>query len=143
VELSGGGACGIIPGAIILEVIVGGCPRTHGRSLMLVFLFVCLDATPGEREDLFVQKIRQCCIMFDFVQDPLSDLKWKEVKRAALNEMLDFVTSNRGVITEAIYPEAIHMVSDPIFFNMFKSIFRRYRSGSGIPIYARSGLDLA
>jgi len=44
------------------------------------------------------------------MQDPLSDLKWKEVKRAALNEMVEFVTQNRGVITDAIYPEAIHMV---------------------------------
>ena len=51
-------------------------------------------------------------MLFDFVQDPLSDLKWKEVKRAGLNEMVEFVTQNRGVITDAIYPEAIHMVSD-------------------------------
>lgn len=69
------------------------------------------DAAPSEREDLFVQKIRQCCVLFDFVQDPLSDLKWKEVKRAALNEMVEYVTQNRGVVTDAIYPESIHMVS--------------------------------
>lgn len=69
------------------------------------------DATPAEREELFIQKIRQCCVLFDFVQDPLSDLKWKEVKRAALNEMVEFVTHNRGVLTDAIYPEGIHMVS--------------------------------
>ena len=69
------------------------------------------DATPAEREDLFIQKLRQCCVLFDFMQDPLSDLKWKEVKRAALNEMVEFVTQNRGIITDAIYPEAIHMVS--------------------------------
>ena len=69
------------------------------------------DATPAEREELFTQKLRQCCVLFDFMQDPLSDLKWKEVKRAALNEMVEFVTQNRGVITDAIYPEAIHMVS--------------------------------
>lgn len=50
--------------------------------------------------------------MFDFVQDPLSDLKWKEVKRTALNEMVEYVTQNRSVITDAIYPEAIHMVGD-------------------------------
>ena len=49
-------------------------------------------------------------VLFDFVQDPLSDLKWKEVKRAALNEMVEFITQNRGVVTEAIYPEAINMV---------------------------------
>jgi serine/threonine-protein phosphatase 2A regulatory subunit B' len=69
------------------------------------------DATSNERDELFVQKIRQCCVLFDFVADPLSDLKWKEVKRAALHEMVEFVTTQRGVITEAIYPEAVNMVS--------------------------------
>ncbi|XP_076464639.1 serine/threonine-protein phosphatase 2A 56 kDa regulatory subunit gamma isoform-like isoform X2 [Babylonia areolata] len=73
------------------------------------------DATPAEREDLFIQKIRQCIVLFDFVQDPLSDLKWKEVKRAALNEMVEYVTQNRSVITEAIYPEAITMYAVNLF----------------------------
>lgn len=73
------------------------------------------DATPAEREELFIQKLRQCCVLFDFVQDPLSDLKWKEVKRAGLNEMVEFVTHNRGVITDAIYPEAIQMFSCNLF----------------------------
>ena len=68
------------------------------------------DAAPAEREELFVQKIQQCCVLFDFVADPLSDLKWKEVKRGALLEMVEYVTSQRGVITEAIYPEAVNMV---------------------------------
>nr|XP_034326304.1 serine/threonine-protein phosphatase 2A 56 kDa regulatory subunit delta isoform-like isoform X9 [Crassostrea gigas]XP_034327046.1 serine/threonine-protein phosphatase 2A 56 kDa regulatory subunit delta isoform isoform X9 [Crassostrea gigas] len=73
------------------------------------------DATPAEREELFIQKLRQCCVLFDFVQDPLSDLKWKEVKRAGLNEMVEFVTHNRGVVTDAIYPEAIQMFSCNLF----------------------------
>ena len=49
--------------------------------------------------------------MFDFIVDPLSDLKWKEVKRAALNEIVEYVTHNRGVIAEPIYPETARMVS--------------------------------
>lgn len=57
-----------------------------------------------------MQKIRQCSVVFDFAADPLSDLKYKEVKRAALNEMVEYVTNNKGVITEAIYPEAVNMV---------------------------------
>ena len=77
---------------------------------LYIFVFIVSDATPAEREDLFIQKIRQCMVLFDFVQDPLSDLKWKEVKRAALNEMVEYVTQNRGVITDAVYPEAIQMV---------------------------------
>ncbi|KAI9557465.1 hypothetical protein GHT06_017293 [Daphnia sinensis] len=73
------------------------------------------DAAPAEREELFVQKIQQCCVLFDFVADPLSDLKWKEVKRGALLEMVEYVTSQRGVITEAIYPEAVNMFATNLF----------------------------
>ncbi|XP_052835949.1 serine/threonine-protein phosphatase 2A 56 kDa regulatory subunit gamma isoform isoform X3 [Drosophila gunungcola] len=68
----------------------------------------------AEREELFIQKIRQCCTLFDF-SEPLSDLKWKEVKRAALHEMVDFLTNQNGVITEIIYPEAINMFAVNLF----------------------------
>lgn len=50
-------------------------------------------------------------MLFDFESDPLSDLKWKEVKRTALHEMVEYVSKNKNVITEAIYPEAVNMVS--------------------------------
>eukprot|EP00090_Calanus_glacialis_P045838 TRINITY_DN8747_c0_g1_i1.p1 TRINITY_DN8747_c0_g1~~TRINITY_DN8747_c0_g1_i1.p1 ORF type:complete len:579 (-),score=173.59 TRINITY_DN8747_c0_g1_i1:1284-3020(-) len=73
------------------------------------------EATQGEREELFIQKIRQCGVLFDFVSDPLSDLKWKEVKRAALQEMVEFVTQNRAVLTEPVYPEVVHMFSVNLF----------------------------
>ena len=63
------------------------------------------EANPSEKEELFIQKIRQCTVLFDFVSDPLSDLKWKEVKRAALQEMVEYVTQNRGVLTDPVYPE--------------------------------------
>jgi len=73
------------------------------------------EAGLAEREELLVQKIRQCGVLFDFVSDPLSDLKWKEVKRAALQEMVEFVTQNRGVLTESVYPEIVHMFSVNLF----------------------------
>lgn len=50
--------------------------------------------------------MQQCCVIFDFVSDPLSDIKWKEVKRAALHEMLDYLSSQRGAITEPVYGTA-------------------------------------
>ncbi|KAG8272949.1 Serine/threonine-protein phosphatase 2A 56 kDa regulatory subunit delta isoform [Homalodisca vitripennis] len=77
-----------------------------------MFLLGVADASATDKEDLFVQKIRQCCVLFDFVSDPLSDLKWKEVKRAALHEMVEYVTTQRGVITDVIYPEAVNMLAD-------------------------------
>jgi len=73
------------------------------------------EASQGDREELLIQKIRQCCVLFDFVSDPLSDLKWKEVKRAALQEMVEYVTQNRGVLTEPVYPEVVHMFSVNLF----------------------------
>ncbi|XP_077056180.1 protein phosphatase 2, regulatory subunit B', gamma b isoform X1 [Siphateles boraxobius] len=76
------------------------------------------DVPPAEQEKLFLQKLRQCCVLFDFVSDPLSDLKWKEVKRAALSEMVEYITHNRNVITEPIYPEVVHMFA----INMFRTL---------------------
>uniref|UniRef100_A0A6Q2YQ84 Uncharacterized protein n=1 Tax=Esox lucius TaxID=8010 RepID=A0A6Q2YQ84_ESOLU len=67
---------------------------------------------------LFVQKLRQCCVLFDFVTDPLSDLKYKEVKRAGLNEMVEYITHNRDVVTESIYPEGVMMFS----INLFRTL---------------------
>ena len=91
------------------------------------FFIFSLDATPAERETLFIQKLQQCMVLFDFVQDPLSDLKWKEVKRAALNEMVEYVTQNRGVVTDAVYPEAIQMVSLLHIGNKIVQISRQSR----------------
>ena len=65
-----------------------------------------------------MRKLKQCCVLFDFVTDPLSDLKWKEVKRGALNEMVDYVSVNRQVITENIFPEAVNMFA----VNTFRSL---------------------
>uniref|UniRef100_A0A3P9PDN3 Uncharacterized protein n=1 Tax=Poecilia reticulata TaxID=8081 RepID=A0A3P9PDN3_POERE len=47
--------------------------------------------------------------------DPLSDLKYKEVKRAGLNEMVEYVTHNSDVLTESVYPEAVVMFSINVF----------------------------
>ena len=72
--------------------------------------YVVVDAAQEKKEDLFIQKLRQCCVIFDFALDPLSDLKYKEVKRSGLNELVEFITHTRGVITEPIYSEAVQMV---------------------------------
>lgn len=69
-----------------------------------------------EQEELFIRKLRQCCVSFDFM-DPVSDLKGKEIKRAALNDLSAYITHGRGVLTEAVYPEIIRMVC-PVDFSM-------------------------
>ena len=82
------------------------------KNRELIKLPLLKETTTNEREPLFVQKLQQCCTVFDFQRDPLSDLKWKEIKRAALNELIDYITANRNVITDSIYPETVRMVNN-------------------------------
>lgn len=43
--------------------------------------------------------------------DPVTDLKSKEIKRACLNELVDYITATRNVLTEPVYPDIVRMVS--------------------------------
>lgn len=78
-------------------------------SVYWLFLF-SIDATSNEQQDLFCQKLQQCCVLFDFM-DSVSDLKGKEIKRATLNELVEYVSTNRGVIVESAYADIVKMVS--------------------------------
>jgi serine/threonine-protein phosphatase 2A regulatory subunit B' len=62
-----------------------------------------------QRHELYLRKLIQCQVIFDF-NDPSSQLKGKEIKRQALQEMIDYTVTTKGVIVDAIYPEAIRMV---------------------------------
>ena len=85
-----------------------------------MLLIIIADCSSSEREELFINKLKQCSVIFDFSLDPLSDLKYKEVKRAALNELVEYITQQRGsvsdpIFTEDIYPEAVNMVCACVF----------------------------
>uniref|UniRef100_A0A8C7MLW5 Protein phosphatase 2 regulatory subunit B'alpha n=1 Tax=Oncorhynchus kisutch TaxID=8019 RepID=A0A8C7MLW5_ONCKI len=67
------------------------------------------DAPSTEQQELFTQKLQQCCMLFDFM-DSVTDLKSKEIKRATLNELVDYVSTNRGVLVETAYPEISNMI---------------------------------
>lgn len=74
------------------------------------FPFLFIDVTSNEQQELFCQKLQQCCVLFDFM-DSVSDLKSKEIKRATLNELVEYVSTNRGVIVESAYSDIVKMVS--------------------------------
>ena len=99
--------------------------------LIMFFTVPSPDVPSSEQEELFIRKLRQCCVGFDFM-DPVADLKGKEIKRATLNEVgqilikswvlfsfafqvVDYITAGRGVLTEAVYPEIIRMVKKLLF----------------------------
>ena len=72
------------------------------------------EVPPNRRQDLFMNKIDQCNIIFDF-NDASGDMKSKEIKRLALHELLDYVANNRQVITEPMYPKVVEMFSKNLF----------------------------
>ena len=57
------------------------------KKVELVKLPNLSEVPVRERQALFIEKLRQCCNCFDFTE-ALSDLKSKEIKRAALNEIV-------------------------------------------------------
>lgn len=72
------------------------------------------EVPPNRRQELFMQKIEQCNVIFDF-NDASGDMKAKEIKRLALHELLDYVANNRQVITEPMYPKVVDMFSKNLF----------------------------
>ncbi|CAG0891856.1 unnamed protein product [Darwinula stevensoni] len=85
-----------------------------GQEVELQPLPLIKDVPASEQEELFIRKLRQCSVFFDFM-DPVADLKGKEIKRATLNELVDYITAGRGVLTEPVYPEIIKMISCNLF----------------------------
>ncbi|XP_075911100.1 serine/threonine-protein phosphatase 2A 56 kDa regulatory subunit epsilon isoform-like isoform X2 [Petromyzon marinus] len=97
----------------------GRARRSQGLSQIrtrahLASLPALADTPASEQEELFCKKLQQCCVIFDFL-DSVSDLKGKEIKLAALNELVDYITAGRGVLTESVYTDIIRMVAYNIF----------------------------
>lgn len=88
--------------------------RGQGSAAELQPLPQLKDAASNEQQELFSQKLQQCCVLFDFM-DSVSDLKSKEIKRATLNELVEYVSTNRGVIVESAYTDIVKMISANIF----------------------------
>ncbi|PSS04616.1 Serine/threonine protein like [Actinidia chinensis var. chinensis] len=72
------------------------------------------DVPVSERQNLFLRKLQICCFQFDF-SDTLKMVREKEIKRQSLGELVDFVQSGSGKITESNQEEMIRMVSVNIF----------------------------
>ncbi|PSS23642.1 Serine/threonine protein like [Actinidia chinensis var. chinensis] len=72
------------------------------------------DVPVTERQNLFLRKSQICCFQFD-MSDTLKMVREKEIKRQALVELVDFVQSGSGKITESNQEEMVRMISVNIF----------------------------
>ncbi|EPB88248.1 hypothetical protein HMPREF1544_04956 [Mucor circinelloides 1006PhL] len=110
--------------APIDQIPISKAPRRQKSSRFYVTEKVQLEPTPAFHEvpshmrpDLFIKKIKQCTVVFDF-SDASAELREKEIKRQTLQEILDHISMNRGVLTENVYPEIINMFG----INLFRPI---------------------
>uniref|UniRef100_A0AAY3ZYQ1 Serine/threonine protein phosphatase 2A regulatory subunit n=1 Tax=Denticeps clupeoides TaxID=299321 RepID=A0AAY3ZYQ1_9TELE len=94
--------------------------RYQSSQVELTALPLLKDTPVAELHDLFCKKLQQCCVLFDFL-DCVADLKGKEIKRAALNELVESLATSRGVLIEPIYPEIIKMLVYEFFLRFLES----------------------
>ncbi|CAN1276031.1 Serine/threonine protein phosphatase 2A 57 kDa regulatory subunit B' beta isoform [Linum perenne] len=72
------------------------------------------DVPVAERHNLFLRKLQICCFQFDF-NDTLKSVREKEIKRQTLIELVEFLQSGSGKISELCQEEMIKMVSANVF----------------------------
>jgi len=82
-------------------------PSLHGNFVQIYTLTV--DVPTSIRPELFIQKLEQCNVIFDF-RDPSMDIRSKEIKRSTLQELLEYISNNRNVIQTNTYGKIVNMV---------------------------------
>jgi serine/threonine-protein phosphatase 2A regulatory subunit B' len=92
-----------------------GSSTFHNRDNVELQPLPLLTETPtSEQPALFIKKLNQCCVIFDF-DDAVVNMKSKEIKRSCLNEIVEYITNTRGILTEPIYQEITKMIASNIF----------------------------
>uniref|UniRef100_A0A8C1PTM1 Serine/threonine protein phosphatase 2A regulatory subunit n=1 Tax=Cyprinus carpio TaxID=7962 RepID=A0A8C1PTM1_CYPCA len=103
-----------LSGILLIVIKSAICGAVGKRKSKYLNVMLSCSSNNIKQHELFMQKLHQCCVMFDFY-DTVTDLKSKETKRATLSELVDYVSTNRGVLVEPVYPEITTMVSTNIF----------------------------
>lgn len=124
-----GGADPLVPssstgsrdGEMLSDRVVKFSPDCPANTKIYGNLIPSYEALPGfrevptsEKETLFIEKLKMCCIVFDF-RDPTKSLKEKEVKRQTLLELADYVVLSNVRFTDNVMKELIDMASANLF----------------------------
>ncbi|CAN6439353.1 unnamed protein product [Victoria cruziana] len=91
--------------------VLATTPSTAG-AIELLPLF--REVPVSERQNLFIRKLQICSVIFDF-SDSQKFVREKETKRQTLLELVDFIQSGSGKITEHVQEELVKMISINIF----------------------------
>jgi serine/threonine-protein phosphatase 2A regulatory subunit B' len=72
------------------------------------------DVLNSEKHNLFIRKLKMCCVIFDF-SDPSKHIQEKDVKRQTLLELVDYISSVNSKFNEATMQEITKMVAANLF----------------------------
>ncbi|KAL3523510.1 hypothetical protein ACH5RR_016344 [Cinchona calisaya] len=86
----------------------------------------------SERHVLFIKKLQNCCIAFDFL-DTLKNAREKEIKRQTLTEFIDVVNSGSCKMNEIMQEGLVKMISINIFRCLPPTVHENTGSVSGDP----------
>ncbi|CCE78526.1 Piso0_001152 [Millerozyma farinosa CBS 7064] len=89
-------------------------PTSSDRYQEFVKLPSFEEVDVEEQIPLFIKKVEQCYIMFDF-GDPTFNIRGKELKRITLEELIQFISNNRFTYTEEMYEKIIGMFKKNLF----------------------------
>ncbi|KAL7218894.1 hypothetical protein ACSBR2_012041 [Camellia fascicularis] len=72
------------------------------------------DVPSSEKHNLFIRKLKMCCVVFDF-SDPSKNIKEKDIKRQTLLELVDYISSVNSKFNEVTMQEITKMVATNLF----------------------------
>ena len=72
------------------------------------------DVPAGERQALFIKKLKLCSVQMDFSEHE-GGVRDKELKRLNLLEIMDYINNTKGVFNEQTFPEVTAMISANLF----------------------------
>ncbi|THF94426.1 hypothetical protein TEA_013477 [Camellia sinensis var. sinensis] len=72
------------------------------------------DVPNPEKQNLFIRKLKMCCVVFDF-SDPSKNIKEKDIKRQTLLELVDYISTVNSKFNEVTMQEITKMVATNLF----------------------------
>lgn len=91
------------------------------------------DCPALNQEELFLQKLQQCCVVYNFKCTEM-DAYEKDLKLESLNNMLNYIVKARNILTERVHDAILHMVSQNLFRSQSCNIFENQTRDPNDPI---------
>lgn len=99
-------------------------PSSVVTSIEPLLLFK--DVPNSEKHNLFISKMKLCCVVFDF-SDPNKNCAEKDMKRQALLDLVDYVDAGTSKFTEPMISASCKMFA----INLFRTFPPNTRSSTG------------